>query len=81
MKNEPTIVTNWDSMPPEVYAEGEIYSTRVLAQKYKEINESLNDLKLFAEWVYELGNNENEIYKHELKNRAFTVLKKIDKAI
>jgi len=35
MGNEPTIVTNWDSMPPEVYAEGEVYSTRVLAARYK----------------------------------------------
>lgn len=43
MQNEPTIVTSWDSMPPEVYAEGEIYSTRVLAAKYKEMEEAMTN--------------------------------------
>ncbi|MCD6578396.1 hypothetical protein J7L48_02875 [bacterium] len=45
MQNEPTIVTNWDSMPPEVYAEGEIYSTRVLAAKYQKMEKALKDFK------------------------------------
>jgi len=41
---KPTIVTNWDSMPPEVYAEGEIYSTRVLAARYKAMEDLLDEL-------------------------------------
>lgn len=32
---EPKIVTSWDSMPAVVEAEGETYSTRVLANKYR----------------------------------------------
>jgi len=43
MKNEPTIVTNWDSMPPEVYAEGEVYSTRVLAAKYRAMESAMTN--------------------------------------
>ena len=42
---EPTIVTNWDSMPPEVYAEGEVYSTRVLAMKYRKMEAALKSFK------------------------------------
>ena len=45
MKTEPIIVTSWDSMPPEVYAEGEVYSTRVLAAKYKKMENALKELK------------------------------------
>ena len=45
MQNEPTIVTNWDSMPPEVYAEGEAYSTRVLAMKYQKMEAALKKFK------------------------------------
>ena len=41
---QPTIVTNWDSMPPEVYAEGEIYSTRVLAANYRRMEDALTAL-------------------------------------
>jgi len=41
MSKEATVVTNWDSMPPEVFAEGEIYSTRVLAMKYRKMEEAL----------------------------------------
>ena len=39
--DKPTIVTNWDSMPPEVYANGEIFSTRVLADNYRKMKEAL----------------------------------------
>jgi hypothetical protein len=45
MQKEPTIVTNLDSMPPVVYAEGEIYSTRVLAARYRNIEEVLKGFK------------------------------------
>lgn len=44
MSTEPTIVTNWDSMPPEVYAEGEVYSTRVLAARYKRMEDALKSI-------------------------------------
>jgi len=38
------IVTSWDSMPPEVYAEGQVYSTRVLADQYKKMEEALKEI-------------------------------------
>jgi len=38
------IVTSWDSMPPEVYAEGQVYSTRVLAAQYKKMEEALREI-------------------------------------
>ena len=40
----PTIVTNWDSMPPEVYAGGEVYSTRVLAMRYRKMEDALEEI-------------------------------------
>jgi hypothetical protein len=44
MQNEPTIVTNWDSMPPEVYAYGEVFSTRVLAMRYQKMKAALEEI-------------------------------------
>ncbi len=41
---EPTIVTNWDSMPPEVYGNGEVFSTRVLAARYRKMEEALKEI-------------------------------------
>ncbi len=38
------IVTSWDSMPAEVYAEGQFYSTRLLAAQYKKMEEALKEI-------------------------------------
>ena len=51
MQEQPTIVTNWDSMPPEVYAEGEVYSTRVLADRYRKMEQALRDIKKHLELI------------------------------
>ena len=44
-QTEVTIVTSWDSMPPEVYANGEIFSTRVLAAQHRKANEMVEELE------------------------------------
>ena len=49
MQKQPTIVTSWDSMPPEVYAYGEVYSTRVLADRYRKMEQALIDIKKHME--------------------------------
>jgi hypothetical protein len=41
MSDDIKIVTNWDQMPPEVEADGQMFSTRVLAQRYQEMKEAL----------------------------------------
>ena len=51
MQKQPTIVTDWDSMPPEVYAEGEVYSTRVLAARYEKMERGLEFIKQHMEIV------------------------------
>ena len=51
MQEQPTIVTSWDSMPPEVYAEGEVYSTRVLADRYRKMERGLEFIKQHMEIV------------------------------
>ena len=41
------IVKHWDEMPPTVYDGDEVFSTRVLEYKYRQmygINDSINDL-------------------------------------
>lgn len=43
--SEPTIIRNWDCMPPVVYADGEIYSTRVLAEQHRIMREALFAIK------------------------------------
>lgn len=52
---QPTIVTNWDSLPPEVSYGGEVFSTRVLHKQYldalKEIEELKRDQKTLADAV------------------------------
>jgi hypothetical protein len=44
-QTEPTIVTSWDSMPPEVCADGEVFSTRVLAAQHKKADERVEELE------------------------------------
>lgn len=36
------IVRHWDSMPPVVQGEGEVFSTRVLAMKYRAMEKALD---------------------------------------
>ena len=50
-KMKPTIVTNWDSMPPEVSANGELFSTRVLCARYKEMEEKTDQQEKFSEAI------------------------------
>lgn len=43
-EEEVTIVTEWDSMPPEVFSGATVYSTRVLAMKYRKMERALTDI-------------------------------------
>ena len=40
-----TIVTSWDSLPPEVYAFGEVFSTRVLHKQALDLKTEVAALK------------------------------------
>lgn len=42
--NGPTIVKNWDSMPPVVEGEGEVFSIRVLAYNYRKMQTALEEI-------------------------------------
>lgn len=48
------IVRHWDSMPPEVQGEGEVFSTRVLATKYRSMERAL---ELFDSAMGSCGDN------------------------
>ena len=43
MKKQPTIVTNYGFNATRIYAEGETYSTRVLAMKYKLMESAMKE--------------------------------------
>lgn len=45
MSNEPTIVKQWDSLPPEVYANGEWFSTRLLYKQYHDQKAEIDRLQ------------------------------------
>lgn len=49
--------------------------------RIKELEDALEDVKLFVSWIECLGRTECEVYKQELKSSADEVLERINKAL
>jgi len=66
----PKIVTSWDQLPPVVVADGELFSTRVLEERYRKMEMLLRNCRLFI--VFNTGyhrdrNAEVEMIRKEME--------------
>jgi len=62
-------------------SEVEVIDDTDLACRIQELESSLRDAKLFANWVECLGRTDCEIYKHELKASADLSIERINKVL
>jgi hypothetical protein len=71
MSDDIKIVTNWDQMPPEVEADGQVFSTRVLAVRYRDMQLALQTIdKMFVD------TGEDAVLMQEVAREALEFLKR-----